>query len=218
MDALQKIVECLKKHGYDVLFAAYIGSKMRGDFVEGLSDYDIVVVVDGIKRNNIDECIPQGVELILVPREKINWFSGGPLCVDIAFSTPYIDRIGLKEKCLRVIRDNASLSRVKDRLKATIDEVLRNPEEYVDVVGILIYPYLKRLLSLLSIKRGRLVSRQELFEEISRFGVPTHLLFDVYAQYVVAKRGLNKEIKFNVEDIVKLCKAIKKFLDHCEGI
>ncbi len=213
MDILHGIVECLKKHGYNVLFAAYIGSRMRGDYVEGLSDYDVVVVVDKIREENIDECIPHDVELILVPKEKINSFSGDPICVDIAFGTPYIDRIGLRERCLHNIKNNVSFSRIRD-LEVIINKMLRSPEEYVDIVGLLIYPYLRELLSLLSVRRRRLVSRRELFGEISRFGVPISILSNVYVQYAAIKRRLNREIRFDAEDIVRLCRAIKRYLER----
>ena len=29
MDVLERVVSCLKKYGYDILFATYVGSKAR---------------------------------------------------------------------------------------------------------------------------------------------------------------------------------------------
>jgi len=92
-DPLKTVIEYLRNNGSKILYASYIGSYGTEDWLENISDIDIVVIVDKKPRRLP---ILDNIDIIILTLEELNNIDI-VLAINIVFSKPVIDVIDLRK-------------------------------------------------------------------------------------------------------------------------
>ena len=160
-EPLIKIINYLRERNVNVLFAAYIGSYGTEDWIEGSSDYDIFLVVSGNEKPRIP--IENNVDLTIFTYDRIKSLRNCPIIIEIAYSKPLIDKIGLKKWCEQNITLNLVvklLNRAEEKLRSMIND----PNSHMGACPILLYSCIIEILLVLSYINKRKVTMKELEE------------------------------------------------------
>jgi len=160
-DPLRVLVEYLYENGFSVLYASYIGSYQTEDWIENVSDIDIMVVIDGKKPRKLPRL--DDVDVIVLTSKDLENIDT-VLAVDIIFSKPIIDTINLREIVGKKLNED-ELVLLNDVMRE-LDELSKNSPALELGCGILLYPIIRKICAILSYLHNEKWGLRKLGKEI----------------------------------------------------
>jgi len=211
-DLLTEIINYLREKNIDVVFATYIGSYGTEDWIEGSSDYDIFLVVHSNKKPIIPAS--NNVDLIIMTYDKIESLRGSPMIIEIAYSSPLIDKIGLKEWC----RQNITIELIQRLLNSAEEKLvsmLRYPNSHTGACPIILYSCLREIMLVLSYVNERKITIKEIEERLMReYGIPLGVLQRIKMYYNSIIKGSKKCPKMNFQECILVAERLLDFLGN----
>jgi len=212
---LDRIMEYLRESNAEVLFLATFGSYGTEDWTE-YSDIDIFIVVDTMissikklrKKNNIDIIIstPQTLQFSLAP----------PFLIDLAFSEPIVDKIGLKERCLKQLRSTKVIRWLINRLRLYL-RIIKHLMEHVNTAGRICGSESIETINILrlawSVIKNRRVTRREIIRNIEQsLGITLESFIQQY--YERKERGRLYRISIDSRCCSRVLNLLKKMINE----
>jgi len=209
-DPLTEILSYLQKKNVDIVFATYIGSYGTKDWIEGSSDYDIFLVVYGDKKPKIP--VGDDIDLTIITLDEIELLRNSPIIIEIAYSSPLIDKIGLKEWCKQNITIEL-IQRLLNNVEEKLMSMLRDPDSHIGACPIILYSCLREIMLILSYVCKRKVTIKEIEERLTReYGVFPGELQRIKMYYNSIIKGSPKRSKINFRACIPVAEKLLDFL------
>jgi len=210
------VVKYLERHGIRVLFASIFGSYGTEDWSPE-SDIDMFIVIepnDGKINLNM-----KNVHMIISTKETINYFLNTPFIIEIAFSRPIIDKIGLHEYCRRMLKDNSVVEWVLEEVDSglrIIDVILENPRGAERICGDEAMGIINILKWALSVIWNRRVTKKEIIRRVEKLASTN--LTPFINQHRARKNRDGKRITIEWEACRRVLLVLKNMLSGVKSI
>jgi len=210
-----EIVKYLESQGIRVLFASTFGSYGTEDWSQE-SDIDIFIIVepsDGKINLNINN-----VHMIVSTKKTMNYFLNPPFIIELAFSRPIIDKIGLREYCRRMLKDHSVMEWVLREIDSglrIIDVILENPRGAERICGDEAMGIINILKWALSIIQNRRVTKKEIIRRVEK--MTSEDLTPFVNQHRARKNRDEKKITIELEACRRVLLALKDMLNDAKN-
>ena len=204
------VIKYLENHGIKVLFASTFGSYGTEDWSPE-SDIDMFIIIEssnGKINLNLDN-----VHMIISTKETMNYFLNPPFIIELAFSKPIVDKIGLHEYCRNMLKDDSIVEWVLEEIISglrIIDVILENSRGAERICGdeaIGIVNILKWALSLIENRR---ITKKEIVERVEKLASTS--LAPFIDQHKARKNRSGRKIIVDLEACRRVLLVLKSML------
>ncbi len=216
-----EVLKFLEDRNVEVLFFATFGSFGTDDWSEE-SDIDIFIVVRDVDDETLELLPRDKVDLIICNENTLEFALAPPFMIDLAFSNPLVDKIGLRDRCLRNLKSKNIVRWLLNRLKmhdSILSHMLRSPEKSTKICGSEAIKAINTIRLALSVISGRRISRSEIIRDIEE-----NLKIDMapFIQQFYAKKTREKSPEIPPEVCVntlrKILEMVKLIIKKLENI